>query len=116
MVRNILVIVAAAAVIVLLGSSGFAVGGLLITILSLLILAGFLYFGYTLYRENRSQLQWLPRNHKLALYAASGVLVLVLVTSWFWANTMATSVLMFAVIGACGYVIYRVWQESRRYY
>ena len=53
-VRNILIIVGIAAVVVLIGSTGFAVGQLLLTILSLLILAGLLYFGYTLYRQNKS--------------------------------------------------------------
>ena len=115
-VRNILIIVGIALVVVLIGSTGFAVGQLLLTILSLLILAGLLYFGYTLYRQNKSQIQWLPQKHKLALYSAAVIAVLVLLTSWFWATSFATSLLMFAILGGCGYVIYRVWQEARRYY
>jgi hypothetical protein len=115
-VRNVLIIVAAAAVLFALGSLGSSAASLMLAILSLLILAGLLYFGYTLYRDNRSQLQWVPRNHKIALYAAGAVIVLTLLTSWFWATTLATSLLMFLLLGGSAYVIYRVWQESRRYY
>ena len=115
-VRNILTIVAAAAVITALGSGGFGAANLVLGILSLLILVGLLYFGYTLYRENRTQIQWLPRKHRVALYAAAAVAVLTLLTSYFWATTFATSLLMFALLGVCAYVIYRVWQEARRYY
>ena len=88
-VRNILIVVGIALVVALIGGTGFEVGQLLLTILSLLILAGLLYFGYTLYRENRSQIQWLPQKHKLALYGGGRVAVLVLLTSWFWATTFA---------------------------
>ena len=109
-VRNIRIIVGIALVVVAIGSTGFAVGQLLLTILSLLILAGLLYFGYTLYRDNKSQLQWVPRNHKIALYAAAAVIVVTLLTSWFWATTLATSLLMFLLLGGSAYVIYRVWQ------
>ena len=115
-VRNILIVVAAAAVITALGTAGSGVANLLIFVLSLLILAGLLYFGYTLYRQNRSQLEWLPQKHKIALYVAAIGAVIVLVTGWFWATTLATTLLMFALLGVCGYVIYRVWQEARRYY
>jgi hypothetical protein len=115
-VRNVLIIVAAAAVLFALGTVGSNAASLMLTILSLLILAGLLYFGYSMYRDNRSQIQWLPRNHKLALYAAAAVIVLTLLTSWFWATTLLTSLLMFLLLGGSAYVIYRVWQEARRYY
>jgi hypothetical protein len=116
LVRNILIVVAAAAVITALGSTGSNAGRLVLSILSLLILAGLLYFGYTLYRDNRTQIQWLPQKHRLALYGAAAVAVIVLLTSYFWAKTFATSVLMFVLLGVCAYVIYKVWQEGRRYY
>jgi hypothetical protein len=53
---------------------------------------------------------------RLALYGSVLGLVVVIATSSLWVSDLVTSLLFFALIGGLGYVIWRIWEESRRYY
>jgi len=115
-IRNVAIIVGIAIVVTLLGSTGSATISYLVWAMNILILAAILYFGYTLWRSNRHRIAWLPQRQKTGLYLAAGGLVLLVVSSTFWVDSMVTTILFFALAGACGYAIYRIWQDAQRYY
>lgn len=114
-VRNVLIVVAIAAVISL--SSTAAAGAVLLrSLLSLLILVGMAYFAWVLYRENRTRIAFLPRSRQLLLAGAAALAVLLVLTSALWVTGFVEAIVFFALLGGCGYAIYRVVDESRRYY
>jgi hypothetical protein len=40
----------------------------------------------------------------------------VIATSSLWVSNLLTSLVFFALVGGLGYVIWRIWEESRRFY
>ncbi len=114
-VRNVLIVVAIAAV-VSLSSSASAGAVVLRSLLSLAILAGMLYFGYVLWRENRSRLSYLPAAQRALLIGAAVVAVALVLTSPLWVKGFVAAIVFFALLGACAYAIYRVVDEARGYY
>ena len=54
---------------------------------------------------------------EMMLYGSVVALVLLIVPAELWAELVAARLaLFFALVGRLGYVLYRGWQESRRYY
>ena len=113
--RNLLIVAAIAAVLTLIHNVSGPVIGLITVLARVALLGAFLWWGYGLWRENRGTFS-LNDRLRYGLYAAVAALVIVIVTSVFWATTFLTTIIFFALVGGLGYVIYRIWQESRRYY
>jgi hypothetical protein len=114
--RNLLIVAAIAAVLTVISSVSGPVIGLLLALARIAVVAALLWWGYTIWRENRGTFGLMSDRLRWALYAAVAALAIVILTSYFWANTFATVILLFLLVGGLGYVIYRIWQESRRYY
>ncbi len=114
--RNVLIVLVLATA-VFLSTAAAAVAGIISLLLRIGLLAGFVYFGWTIYRQNREQIGWLPDRQKALLYGAAALLALVLLASFFWTNwTPVAAILFFALVGGLGFVVYRIWQDARRYY
>lgn len=114
-VRNVLIVVGIAAVISL-SSTASAGAVVLRSLLGFLILAGMLYFGYVLWRENRSRLSYLSASRRALLIGAAAIAVIAVITSPLWVTGFAAAIGFFALLGVCGYAIYRVVDEARGYY
>jgi hypothetical protein len=110
-----IVVLAAVAVTVLQVVAG-QVLWILALIIRLAILAGLIWFGYSLWRNNRSRLQWLSRRQKLLFYGAAVVLVLAVLISFLLPLTLLTSVFLLALAGACGFVMWRIYQDTSGWY
>ena len=59
----------------------------------------------------------MPLRSRVLLYGSAIGLVLLIVTADLWASSSAPAALLFfGALFGCGYVLYRCWQESRRYF
>jgi hypothetical protein len=68
-----------------------------------------------LYRQYRGEIFGLGDQWRFALYAAVGLaIVTVSITSRMW-STGAGAVVWVAVVGACSYTLYVIWQRYRSY-
>lgn len=91
--------------------------GVLLLVIRVLILVGLAYFVYTLWRNNRSRLQWLNRTQKLLFYGAGALLVIVVLGSFApigW--NLLTALMFIVVVGACIFVMWRMWRETEGWY
>ena len=91
--------------------------GVLLLIVRILILVGLGYFVYTLWRNNRSRLQWLNRRQKALFYGAGALLVLIVLGSFApigW--NLLTALLFLVIVGACVFVMWRMWRETEGWY
>ena len=94
-------------------------GGELITVASATLSAAFLIaIAASLWRLYRSQsfwLQTLPDRNRAVLYAALSIATLDLVAKARFDAIAGGLVVWIAVLAGCGFAVYWVWQESRRY-
>ena len=113
---NWAIVVLAAIVVTVLQVVAGQVLWILALVVRIAILAGLAWFGYTLWRNNRSRLQWLSRKQKLLFYGAAIVLVLVVLVSFLLPLTLFTSLFFLALAGACGFVMWRIYQDTSGWY
>ncbi len=115
-VRNICIVIALV-LVVAVPAGGGALAGIVLLVLRILMVAAFLYFGYILWRENKHKAAWLPARQRAILYAAAALLGILLLASFFWPDWNAVSAIVFlALVGGLGYLIWRILDDSRRYY
>jgi hypothetical protein len=115
-VRNLGIIALVAAAITAIGHTSQRVLSALYTIASLALILGLLLLAYRVWKENRGTFSLMSTKLRLALYGSVAALVVVIATSSLWVSGLLTSLLFFGLLGGLGYVIWRVWEESRRYY
>jgi hypothetical protein len=115
-VRNLGIIALVAAAITAIGHTSQRVLSALYTIASLALILGLLLLAYRVWKENRGTFSLMSTKLRLALYGSVAALVIVIATSSLWVSGLLTSLLFFGLLGGLGYVIWRVWEESRRYY
>jgi hypothetical protein len=115
-VRNLGIIAVVAAAITAIGHTSQRVLSALYTIASLALILGLLLLAYRVWKENRGTFSLMSTKLRLALYGSVAALVVVIATSSLWVSGLLTSLLFFGLLGGLGYVIWRVWEESRRYY
>jgi hypothetical protein len=114
--RNLAIVVGIALVITFVSTAAFA-AAILGRLLSILLLAGFIWFGYVMWRENRTRISYMPTRERTILYAASALLALLLVGSLvFNAWSGLSSIAFLVLIGGLAFVIWKVWQDAQRYY
>jgi len=113
---NWAIVVLAAVIVTVLQVVAGQVIWILALIIRLAILAGLIWFGYTLWRNNRSRLQWLSRRQKLVFYGAAAFLVVAVLLSFLLPLTLISSVFLLALAGACGFVMWRIYQDTSGWY
>jgi hypothetical protein len=114
--RNLGIVAVVAALLTAAGQGGRVAGVLFIIlrVLFLLVLAG---IAFSVWRQNRGTFGLMPLRSRVLLYGSAIGLVLLIATGDLWAGSSApASLLFFAALFGCGYVLYRCWQESRRYF
>jgi hypothetical protein len=115
-VRNLLILCVVAAGVTAIGRTSARVLSALYLIASLALIVGLIALAYRVWKENRGTFSLMSTRLRLALYGSVVGLVLVIATSSLWVTSLFTSILFFVLVGGLGYVIWRVWEESRRYY
>jgi len=73
-------------------------------------------FLYRLWRDHRSRLSYLSPLQRLAFYGAAAVIVVVVLGAFLIDWSLITVVLFFAIVGACGYAMWRLWRETEGWY
>jgi hypothetical protein len=115
-VRNLAILCVVAAGVTAIGRTSSRVLSALYLVASLALIVGLALLAYRVWRENRGTFSLMSTRLRLMLYGSVLGLVLVIATSSLWVTDLLTSLLFFGLIGGLGYVIWRVWEESRRYY
>jgi hypothetical protein len=114
-IRNILIIVALALVVWLVPGGGTG-SATIYNVLTIILTAGLLFFGYRLYMENRATIFGLGDNQRALLYGSVTVAtVALLATNRLWDQGGLGALLWFALLSLAGWGIYRVWRAYSEY-
>ena len=117
LVRNLGIVALVAAGLTALGQAGSQITSLLFLILRIAFLIALAGLAISIWRQNRGTFGLMPARSKAMLYGGVIGIVLLVVTADLWAGRSPLAALVFfAALGGCGYLCYRGWQESRRYY
>ena len=114
-IRNILIIVALALVVWLVPGGGTG-SSTIYNLLTIILTAGLLFFGYRLYMEHRATIFGLGDNQRAVLYGSVAVAtVALLATNRLWNNGGLGTLLWIALLALAGWGIYRVWRAYSEY-
>ena len=114
--RNLGIVAVVSAVLTAAGQGG-RVAGILLLILRVLFVLVLVGIAFSVWRQNRGTFGLMPLRSRVLLYGSAIGLVLLIATADLWASSSAPAVLLFfGALFGCGYVLYRCWQESRRYF
>jgi hypothetical protein len=114
-IRNILIIVALALVVWLVPGGGTG-SSTIYNVLTIILTAGLLFFGYRLYMEHRATIFGLGDNQRALLYGSVAVAtVALLATNRLWDEGGLGALLWFALLSLAGWGIYRVWKTYSEY-
>jgi hypothetical protein len=114
-VRNIAIILVLAALVWLVpgGDTGSRT---IYNLLTVILTAGLLFFGYRLYMEHRATLFGLGDRNRGRLYASVAVIVLALIaTGRLWDEGGLGVLVWFGLIGMGAWGIYSVWRTYQTY-
>jgi hypothetical protein len=114
-IRNILIIVGLALVVWLLpgGDEGSAT---VYNLLTVILTAGLLFFGYRLYMEHRATIFGLGDRQRGLLYGAIGLAAFAIIaTSWLWNEGGLGALIWFGLLSLAAWGIYRVWRTYSEY-
>jgi hypothetical protein len=117
-IRNVAIILLLAAIVWGV-PGGDTASATISNLLSVILLAGLLFFAYRLYMEHRTTLFDLPDNQRVVLYGSAALAVITLVaTGRIWDAGGAWILIWFALLGAAAYgfaSVIRAWRESGLY-
>jgi hypothetical protein len=114
-VRNILIIVVLAVVVWLVPGGG-AGSRTIYNVLTIVLTAGLLFFGYRLYMEHRATIFGLGDNQRAVLYGSIGLAtVALLATNKLWNGGGLGALLWFAMLSLAAWGLYRVWRAYSEY-
>ena len=114
-IRNILIIVGLALVVWLL-PGGDAGSNTIYNLLTVLLTAGLLFFGYRLYMEHRATIFGLGDQQRAILYGAIALAAFTIVaTSRLWNEGGLGALIWFGLISLAAWGMYRVWRAYSEY-
>ena len=114
-IRNVLIIIGLALVVWLVPGGG-AGSSTIYNLLTIILTAGLLFFGYRLYMEHRATIFGIGDNQRAILYGAVAVAcIALLATSKLWDEGGLGALLWIALLGSPRGVIYRVWRSYSEY-
>jgi hypothetical protein len=113
-IRNVLIVLVLAAIV--WGVPGGDTGGATVSnLLSVILMAGLLFFAYRLYMEHRTTLFDLPDHQRLVLYGSAALATITLIaTSRMWDEGGPLILVWFAFLGIAVYgfaSVIRAWRE-----
>jgi TRAP-type C4-dicarboxylate transport system permease small subunit len=87
-----------------------------LTVLTILFFAAIAWFGYTLYKRNRSVVDELSQRQRLVLYSSFGLAFLTVTATNRLFDEGGVGVLAWlALLGLCSYGVFWVWTTYRSY-
>ena len=114
-IRNILIIVALAVIVWLVPGGGTG-SSTIYNLLTIVLTAGRLFFGYRLYMEHRATIFGLGDNQRAWLYGSLTLAALaILATSRLWDSGGAGVLIWMLMIGLAVWGVYRVWRAYSEY-
>ena len=114
-IRNILIIVALALVVWLVPGGGTG-SSTIYNLLTIILTAGLLFFGYRLYMEHRATIFGLGDNQRAVLYGSvAAATVALLATNRLWNEGGLGTLVWFVLLSLAGWGIYRVWRAYSEY-
>jgi hypothetical protein len=116
LVRNLLILAAIAALVTATGEASARLLSAILIVANLALFGAMLYFGYTIWRQNRGTFDLMEPRLRYALYGCSIAIAVVVLTAPLWVRGFASSAVFFLLLAGLGFAIWRLWQESRRYY
>jgi hypothetical protein len=114
-IRNVLIIVGLALAVWLLpgGDTASSTVGNLLTVI---LMAGLLFFGFRLYMEHRATIFGLEDRQRGILYGAVALAAFAIIaTSKLWDEGGLGAMLWFGLIGLAVYGMYTVWRAYQEY-
>jgi hypothetical protein len=114
-IRNVLIIVGLALAVWLLpgGDTASSTVGNLLTVI---LMAGLLFFGFRLYMEHRATIFGLEDRQRGILYGAAALAgFAIIATSKLWDEGGLGAMLWFGLIGLAVYGMYTVWRTYQEY-
>jgi hypothetical protein len=114
-VRNILIIFVLALAVWLLpgGDEGSAT---VYNLLTVILTAGLLFFGYKLYMEHRATIFGLGDRTRALLYGAIGLAAFAIIaTGRLWDQGGLGALIWFGLLSLAAWAIYRVWRTYSEY-
>jgi hypothetical protein len=113
--RNVAIIVVLALVVWLL-PGGDAGSNTVYNLLTIVLTAGLLFFGYRLYMEHRATIFGLGDNQRGVLYGAIALAAIALLaTSRLWDQGGLGALIWFGLLSLAAWGIYRVWRAYSEY-
>jgi hypothetical protein len=114
-IRNILIIVGLALIVWLVPGGGTG-SATIYNLLTIILTAGLLFFGYRLYMEHRATIFGLGDHQRALLYGCVAVAcVALLATNRLWNDGGLGALIWFALLSLAGWGIYRVWRAYSEY-
>ena len=114
-IRNVLIIVGLAVVVWLVPGGGTG-SSTIYNLLTIVLTAGLLFFGYRLYMEHRATIFGLGDNQRAWLYGSVALAALaILATSRLWDEGGAGVLIWMLMIGLAVWGVYRVWRAYSEY-
>ena len=115
--RNLGIVGLVAAALTAAGEGGSRVTSILFLIVRIAFLIALGWLAWSIWRQNRGTFRLMPLRSQAMLYGGVAGIVVLVLTADLWAGSSPfAALLFFAALGGCGYMLYRGWQESRRYY
>ena len=115
--RNLAIIGLVAAALTAAGEAGSEATRIIFLVIRIAFLLALGWLAWTVWRQNRGTFRLMPVRSQAMLYGSVIGIVLLVVTADLWASSSPlASLVFFAALAGCGYMLYRGWQESRRYY
>jgi hypothetical protein len=114
-IRNILIIVVLALAVWLLpgGNTGSST---IYNLLTILLTAGLLFFGFRLYKEHRATIFGLEDRQRGILYAAVALAAFAIIaTSKLWNEGGLGALLWFGLLALASWGMYSVWRTYQEY-
>ncbi len=89
----------------------------LFLVVQIAFLAAIVYFLFTLWRRNRSEISTWSARAQAVLYGAVALAVGNIVVAFVspYPDSGLEAIAFFAVLGACGFSIWRVWRDAHTY-
>jgi hypothetical protein len=114
-IRNILIIVGLALVVWLVPGGGTG-SSTIYNLLTILLTAGLLFFGYRLYMEHRATIFGLGDQQRGVLYGSVALALLALLaTSRLWDEGGLGVLIWMGLIGLAAWGMFRVWKTYSEY-
>jgi hypothetical protein len=114
-IRNILIIIGLALVVWLVPGGGTG-SSTIYNLLTIILTAGLMFFGFRLYMEHRATIFGIGDNQRAILYGAVAVAALALLaTGKLWNEGGLGVLLWMGLIGLAAWGIYRVWRGYAEY-